>query len=403
MRCNFLGYSFRKRKRREKYRDDSDGESYLTNSSKKSRKPDDRRDHRRDRERRRDRDRGRGRDRDRDRRSTEHLERPRDRPVRMNDYQSDPEYRSARPRPRQDARPRRGDYEERRRRDNYNERDRRRDYEERPRRGEYEVPRRRNEDTRLDGSNEYLTARNVPIRRRYNEELPPPPEEEDAHYERLSVVADPVFPDLIMDSQNAESRMTNDGTITGVHGYGSTQEQDERLDQNNPPQYDKNNPPKPTPRRMIRPRGDGIPGRLSSKRRNRGNNPDGSTRRKPRRSVHSMRSMASSVYSYDDEGDDWGDDWDDDDDDGDDDYGSDSEAGYDRLADFIEEEEADAAEAASDPNYVNTEPDYANSQVQSAIDEPDYENQRELQEVQLQEAQLQESQLSHSKPTTATL
>ena len=303
----------------------------------------------------------------------------------MNDYQSDPEYRSSRPRPRQDDRTRRGDYEESRRRDNYNERDRRRDYEERPRRGEYEVPRRRNEDTRLDGSNEYLTARNFPIRRRYNEELPPPPEEEDAHYERLSVVADPAFPDLIMDSQNAESRLNNDGTITGVHGCGSTQEHDERLDQNNPPQYDKNNPPKPTPRRMIRPRGDGTPGRLSSKRRhNRGNNPDGSIRRKPRKSVHSMRSMASSVYSYDDEGDDWGDDWDDDDEDGDDDYDGDSEAGYDRLGDFIEEIET-AIEGVNEPNYVNTEPDYANSQVQIVIDEPDYENQKELQGVQLEE------------------
>ena len=207
-----------------------------------------------------------------------------------------------------------------------------------------------------------------------------------------------------MDSQNAESRLNNEGAITGVHdyrGYEGTQsqEQDERLDQNNPPQYDKNNPPKPTPRRMIKPRGDGIPGRLSSKRRqNRGNNPDGSTLRKPRRSVHSMRSMASSVYSYDDEGDDWGDDWDDDDDDGDgdDDYDGDSEDGYDRLADFIEEEEVAAIETVNEPNYVNTEPDYANSQVQSAIDEPDYENQKELQQVQLHKAQS-----SQSEPITA--
>ena len=166
----------------------------------------------------------------------------------MNDYQSDPEYRSAKSRPRQDDRPRRGDYDTRRRRDDYYERGRR-DQDERPRRGEYEVPRRGNEDTRFDGNNEYLTARNVPIRRRNNDELPSPPEEE-AHYERLSVVADPVPPDLIVDSQNAGSRLNkdvNDEPVAGVHdfrGYGSTQEQGERLDQNNP-QYDKNNPPKP--------------------------------------------------------------------------------------------------------------------------------------------------------------
>ena len=297
----------------------------------------------------------------------------------MNDYQSDTEYRSAKNRPRQNDRPRRADYEERRRRDNYYERSRRRDQDERPRRGEYEVPRRRNEDTRFDGNNEYLTVRNVPIRRRNNDELPPTPEEE-AHYERLSVVADPVPPDLIMDSQNAASRLNNNvneepvAGVRDIRGYGSTQEQGERLAQNNP-QYDKNNPPKPTPRRIIRARGEGIPGRLSCKRRhNRGATTDGSTRR-PRRSVHSM---ASSIYSYDDEGDDWGDDWDDDNDDDCEEY--DSEDGYDRLENFIEEEE-DTAGAINEPNYVNTEPNYVNSQAQSAIDEPDYENQKGLQEA----------------------
>ena len=82
--------------------------------------------------------------------------------------------------------------------------------------------------------------------------------------------------------------------------------------------------------------------------------------------------MFSYINRHDAEGDDWCEDCD-----------EDSEDGYDRLQDLIEEE---------DPDYINTNsgPDYMNSQAQS-VSEPDYENQIELQRLES----------SHSEPTAS--
>ena len=328
-------------------------------------------------------------DRNRDR-GTQNLDRPRDRPARMNDYQSerfsngprrqldsDANYRHEDSRSRYHERPQRRDHE-RRGRDNYNRRDRRRDYEERPRRGNYESPGRRSDDRRRNRNDEndgYLTARDVPNRGVYNEgythgrDMPPPEEEEEGHYERLSIAADPVPPDLIMDSQSAESRSnrnaSNEASVSmrDLRGYSNSRQR--MTPDQSKPQYNRNNYPKPAPRK-IRPRGEGVPNRLSSKRRRaERTNPDGSVRRRP-------RSAASSMYSYDDEGDDWGDDWDDDND------NVDSEDGYDTLQDYFDEQEE---ETVDEPDYVNTEPDYVNSQPQSVNNDPDYENQNDLPEV----------------------
>ena len=248
--------------------------------------------------------------------------------------------------------------------------------------GDYEIPISRNENE------EYLTAREVPIRGRYNEgyndnELPPPPppprDEEEDPYERLSIV-DPIPPDLIMDSQNTSSRINRAqeyAPSSGTRGPGRDRRLNERFAQNNS-QYTKNDSPRINKRPIPKPRRrpDGGPrgvGRSFSKRRN----PDGSARRKSR-NTQSVHSTSSSMFSYlnrhDDEGDDWCEDWDED---------EDSEDGYDRLQDFIEEE---------DPDHINTssEPDYMNSQAQS-VSEPDYENQIELQRLES----------SHSEPTAS--